>query len=307
MSAGVDLAAHTGLSVITLGVAAGPAVRGPENGIATAVVVDGEFYLVDFGIGCTRAAVETGLVGRGLKAAFITHLHSDHVAELPAYLLFNWGRPVEGFETRVPIVGPAADVDRAGGTLAGSAEMLDRLLRAYSYDIDIRQTDEARPPLGDLVEMREIVRRDDVHTVYEDEAVRVSAVRVDHPPVTDAYAFRFDTPYGSVTLSGDTARCPALADLAAGTDVLVHEAVNVDFYREAGFSGPFLEHQKASHTHPADAGAVAQEAGAGHLVLSHLAGRAEPAWWHDQAASAFDGPVTVATSKQVVRVGGPQG
>lgn len=299
---GIDLAVHRGLSVVTLGVAAGPAVRGPENGIATAVVVDGAFYLVDFGLGCTRAAVETGLAGRHLHAAFITHLHSDHVAELPAYLLFNWGSPTNGFETRVPLIGPAADADRGNDALAGSADLLRGILGAYSYDLDIRQKDEGRPPLGDLVEMREISRRDDVHVVYEDEVVRVRAVRVDHPPVTDAYAFRFDTGYGSVTLSGDTAYCPALVELAAGTDLLVHEAVNVDFYREAGFSGPFLEHQRLSHSHPAEAGRVAAEAGAGRLILSHLAGHAEPDWWRGEAATAFNGTITVATSKQVFHV-----
>ncbi|MEL4503492.1 MBL fold metallo-hydrolase [Luteococcus sp. H138] len=300
----LDLGTHRGLSVITLGVAAGPAIRGPENGIATAVVVDDRFYLVDFGLGCTRAAHEAGLRGRDLAGMFITHLHSDHVAELPGYLLFNWGKPVDGLEAPVPVIGPGPDPERASGSLAGSRGLMDSILRGFSYDLDIRIQDEGRPELGRLLEVREL---DDSFSeptvVFEDSRVRVLATSVDHPPVQPAYAYRFETLHGSVTISGDTTFCPALVELARGTDLLVHEAVNVDFYREQGFSGAFLNHQLKSHTTPADAGRVACLSGVGQLVLSHLAGRAEDSWWVDQAASAYRGPIRVAKSGMVLRVG----
>ena len=52
-----------GLHVVTLGTAAGPAIRSECPGIATAIVVDGRFYLVDFGLGVTRAAHAAGLRG----------------------------------------------------------------------------------------------------------------------------------------------------------------------------------------------------------------------------------------------------
>ena len=40
--------------------------------------------------------------------------------------------------------------------------------------------------------------------VYEDELVEVTTILVDHPPMFPAYAFRFETPDGSITISGDT-------------------------------------------------------------------------------------------------------
>lgn len=43
--------------LLTLGTAAGPAIRGSEPGICSAVRVNDDFYLIDFGLGCTRAAV----------------------------------------------------------------------------------------------------------------------------------------------------------------------------------------------------------------------------------------------------------
>ncbi|WP_420176720.1 MBL fold metallo-hydrolase [Luteococcus sp. OSA5] len=300
----LDLGTHRGLTVVTLGVAAGPAIRGPENGIATAIVVDDRFYLVDFGLGCTRAAHEAGLRGQRLAGMFITHLHSDHVAELPSYLLFNWGRPVEGLESPVPVIGPGPDTGRADGSLAGSRELVDSILKAFSYDLDIRIQDEGRPELGRLLEVMELEDSFDAPTVvFEDSHVRVHATSVDHPPVHPAYAYRFETAHGSVTISGDTTFSPALIELARETDLLVHEAVNIDFYRGKGFSGAFLNHQLQSHTTPADAGRVAALSGARQLVLSHLAGRAEDSWWTAQAASTYAGPVTVAKSGMALRPG----
>ena len=62
-----------------------------RSGPATAIIVDGAAYLVDFGPGVVRrlsAAFEKGVsaVGFGgvnIATAFLTHLHSDHTAGLP--------------------------------------------------------------------------------------------------------------------------------------------------------------------------------------------------------------------------------
>lgn len=293
--------ATTGLEVITLGTAAGPAIRSGAPGIATAVVVDGAHYLVDFGLGCTRQAQAAGLRGKDLRAAFVTHLHSDHVGELPAYLLWNWGAPVEGFEHDVPIYGPGPD----------TSAMVSSILAAYDYDIRIRIVDEGRPDL------RKIVRPVDIplpagvaaagpeHTpamepfaVYEDEFVTVTAILVEHPPVFPAFAFRFDTRYGSVVISGDTTECANVARLARSADLLVHEAVNLAFFAERDFSPEFLNHQQISHTTPDGVGRIATAAGVPHVVLSHLAGVATDDEWADGVRTAFAGKVTVAKPGQ---------
>lgn len=286
------------VELITLGTAAGPAIRGSEPGICSAVRVNDDFYLIDFGLGCTRAAAEAGLKGKHFTAGFITHLHSDHVVELPGFLLWNWGKPVNGFTEPFRILGPGKDPHRVGGEdLAGTAELVGKTLDGFSYDIDIRIQDEARPNLHELVQAEEIViPNEPIFEVYRDDAVTVSATLVEHPPVYPAFAFRFDTAEGSIVFSGDTARSDALVELARGADILVHEAVNLDFYKEQGFSGAFLNHQACSHTSPADAGAVAQESGVRQLVLSHLAGVAPEQWWKDQAATRFSGPISVARS-----------
>lgn len=291
------------MELITLGTAAGPAIRGPEGGIASAVVVGDAFYLVDFGLGVTRAAHAAGLRGRSFRAGFLTHLHSDHVAELPGFLLWNWGPPVDGFVEQVTLVGPGADPERASSTpLAGTRALVGHLLDAFSYDMHIRVADEARPPMGELVTVVEVTppraapAQAAPFCVYEDDRVRVTAVLVEHPPVYPAFGFRFDSEHGSITFSGDTAESAALATLARDSDILVHEAVNLGYYEANGFDPAFVRHQRISHTPPDGAGRVAQAAGARHLVLSHLAGVAGPGFWRDEAARTFAGPVTVARS-----------
>lgn len=292
------------MEIVTLGVAAGPAIRGRENGMSTAIVVNGSFYLVDFGLGCTRALHEAGLRGKNFRAGFITHLHSDHVAELPGFLLWNWGKPVEGFEERFEIHGPGIDTaeELRGLDLQGTSGLLASLQRAFSYDMHIRVADEGRPPFTELIDARDIAvpaaGDDSIFEVYRDENVRVTAVLVEHPPVFPALAFRFDSEHGSVVISGDTAESMALMKLAEGCDILVHEAVNLEFYHSKGFDPAFIAHQTNSHSTPQVAGKVAALAGAKQLVLSHLAGEGTPEFWGSGAAETYSGPITVATSGQ---------
>lgn len=296
--------------LITLGTAAGPAIRGPETGISSALVVDGKHYVVDFGLGCVRAAHQAGLLGRDFVAGFVTHLHSDHVIELPGFLLWNWGAPVDGYDHPIAILGPGQDpTHHSGASLAGTVQMVDHTLRAYSYDLDIRVNDEARPELSRLVNVSDIATPEQgsaaavlPFAVYSDDRVSVTAALVKHPPVFPALAFRFETAAGSVTFSGDTAECDTLATLAEGTDVLVHEAVNLEFFTTRGFDPAFIKHQAESHTSPEGAGRIASRAGAGMLVLSHLAGIASADEWRERAATTYSGPIHVASSGDRVPV-----
>lgn len=289
--------------LITLGTAAGPAIRGTEPGISSALVVDGKHYIVDFGLGCVRAAHTAGLRGRDFVAGFVTHLHSDHVIELPGFLLWNWGAPVDGYEHPIAILGPGQDpTHSAGAQLSGTSQMVEHTLQAYSYDLDIRVSDEARPEMSRLVRVTDIATPEPgapdaslPFGVYSDDRVTVTAALVEHPPVFPALAYRFETAAGSVTFSGDTAECDALATLAEGTDVLVHEAVNLDFYTARGFDPAFIAHQAESHTSPEGAGRIATRAGARMLVLSHLAGVATAEEWQERAATTYSGPIHVAS------------
>ncbi|MGH3469112.1 MAG: MBL fold metallo-hydrolase [Thermocrispum sp.] len=310
----------TGTHLVTLGTAAGPAVRSERRGIATAVVVDGDLYLVDCGLGVVRQAIEAALPMKRMRAVLLTHLHSDHIAELPALLLYNWGPQVNGFVQPFDVLGP----DRAGALPAGARttvapptpgteDLVRHLLSAYAYDINVRVHDEARPRLDQLVRPSsitlprgtparargELAPPMEPFEIYADDKVRVHASLVHHPPVFPAYGFRIETPHGVVALSGDTAEHPNVIALARDADLLVHEGVYLDYYKDRGLPDEFINHLAESHTDPAGIGRVAQAADVQHVVLSHLAGVATDQQWSAPVRERFGGDITVATDGQV--------
>src|SRR5437016_9183563 len=67
-----------------------------RSGPATAVVVNGSAYLVDFGPGVVRRA-KSAMFDKGIKAlertnlmiAFVTHLQSDHTAGYPDIIFWS--------------------------------------------------------------------------------------------------------------------------------------------------------------------------------------------------------------------------
>jgi ribonuclease BN (tRNA processing enzyme) len=107
--------------------------------------------------------------------------------------------------------------------------------------------------------------------------VTVSAILVDHAPIFPVFAFRFDTPAGAVVISGDTNRNANLIELAKGADILIHEAIDLDWARSlfpaqrTPAQDAKLRHLLEAHTGAHDLGSIADAADVKLLVLSHLA------------------------------------
>ena len=176
-----------------------------------ALVVDGRSYLVDFGPGVVRQAAKAyhrgvdGLAVKGLCRAFCTHLHSDHTAGLADLILTPW---VLEREEPLQLYGPK-----------GLDAMARHILAAYQVDIDFR--------IHGFEQANSTGCRVDVHQVqpglvYQDDLVRVEAFPVDHGTL-ECYGYRFTTPDRVIVISGDTAPVEAVARMAQGADVLLHE------------------------------------------------------------------------------------
>ncbi|MBB6390654.1 MBL fold metallo-hydrolase [Microbacterium thalassium] len=300
------------MRVITLGTAGGPGWGRREDGtvrsgVATAIEVDGRVHLVDAGYGAGRQLVLAGFPADALETVLITHMHSDHLVDLPGIMLFSmWRLPLPPART-IPVIGPATGVLPRLWELAreeptvitphapmpGIDETMRRLVSAFANDLNDRAFDTLRPSPLTWFEPREIPVPDEVGfdavtashpsmdpvVVHRGDDVTISATLVDHFPTAPAFAFRIDSAYGSAVVSGDTGPSSNLVRLARGADVLVHEALDFGSLERA--YGPeegwtpevrsIVGHHRRAHTSPEDAVRIAEEAGVRRLVLNHLA------------------------------------
>lgn len=279
--------------LVLLGTKGGPAIR-PGGPMPTSSLLEmaGRRIVIDCGLGVTRGVVNAGMSLKDLDVIVITHLHSDHLLELGPLLHTAW---TSGLNHTVSVLGPP-----------GTRAYWEAFLASMSFDIDLRIEDEGRPNLRELMDLTEYADGD-----LPIDGLKARAFRVNHPPVTDCFALRFDSPAWSVTFSSDTAYFPPLAGFARETDILVHEAMlekGVDrLVARTGSAGRLREHLMASHTEAADAVRIARDAGAGHLVLHHLVPADDPGItdqdWLDSLAGIWNGPVTVGRDGMEFRPG----
>lgn len=228
----------------------------PERmGPCAAVIVEGQAYLVDFGVGLVRQAA--AMVERGIEAlaaakltrGFLTHLHSDHTLGLPDLILTPW---VLKRSEPLKLFGPA-----------GTEAMVDHLLKAYAVDIQSRQGGlEQANQVGIQVEVTEI----DEGIVYQDERVTVEAFRVNHPPF-EAYGYKFTCPDKVIVFSGDTTPTDNIIQWAQRCDILVHEVFSAQGVKRR--SPVWQRYHTSVHTSTVQLGELASQIKPRTLVLNH--------------------------------------
>ncbi|HVC19760.1 MAG TPA: MBL fold metallo-hydrolase [Vicinamibacterales bacterium] len=219
-------------------------------GPAVAVVVNGESYLVDAGVGIVRQAAAAA--GNGIPALqparlrrlFVTHLHSDHTLGLPDLMLSPWvlERPVP-----LDVYGPA-----------GLAAMTRRIEEAWRDDIHNRLNGLEPQSTRNY---RAITHAIEAGRIYEDANVRIDAIPVRHESWPEAYGFRFQTADRTIVISGDTTPVDAIVEAARGCDLLLHEVYSAA--RLLTRPPAWQTYHRASHTSTVE--------------LAELAGRAQPA------------------------------
>lgn len=270
--------------LILLGTAGGPTPKPTRSAPASAIVVDGVIYVIDCGNGVARQMVKAGLDLGAIRQVFITHQHSDHNADYGNLLWLAWAAKLH---TRVDTWGPPPLI-----------EMTRLFLQMNDYDIRIRMADKGRPPLAPLIVPHEITQGG---LVMQDARVKVTAALVQHPPVSPAFAYRFDCPDRSIVFSGDTRPSENLVRLAHGADVLVHEVMYLPALDKLIASEPHAktlrEHLLASHTTTEQVGRIATEAGVKTLVLNHFVPGGDPSLtdevWREAVTPHFKGRLIV--------------
>lgn len=297
---------------------------------------------------------------KNVKALFFTHLHQDHIADYANLLLIGPGAGLGAVEP-LQVIGPCnrgqldynkSNFDESGIVYTdsahpylitptpGTSQMTDLVWQAFSQAINDITLDDAYPDYRSLVTVREIgaplptqasptCPTTPKFLIYpqDENGVSVWATLVDHHQVYPAFAYRFDTPDGSVVFSGDTGPnttadrslandSPLLANgnlqqLADGADILVHEVIDQNWVNYRFGSNPdpatrnyaLRQHMLTAHTPIDCVGRVASYCNVKTLVLNHIVPGMTPVSHLLQAQQNFSGNLIIADDLMEIGIG----
>ncbi len=244
--------------VSLLGVKGGPAIRpGSNMPTSTLIHINGKNFLVDTGLGVSRAICDQGVELNDIDSIFITHMHSDHYLELGPLIHTAW---VSGRVKPISIYGP---------------KRLKHYWRAFLSsmvdDIVLRIEDEGRIDLENLPAFYSFEDRQSLAL----SNINIRVMRNLHPPIRDSFALRFEWGHYSIVLSGDTAYMPEMIDFADQADLLIHEVmlsegIDLIMTRLGHEDDKLRNHLLKSHTLTENAGLIAKCAKVRCLVLNHF-------------------------------------
>jgi len=263
----------------------------PERaGAATAIIINGQPWIIDAGPGVVRrieAARRKGssaLSQPNLDRLLLTHLHSDHTLGLPDLMLSPWTLERE---KPLKVWGPE-----------GTVQMVDHILKAYEQDIQIR-INGAEPT--NKTGWKADVQPTAPGIIYRDETLKVEAIPVCHGDWEQAFGYKFIAYGKSIIISGDTTYCPALIKASEGADILIHEVYDEDALNKR--TNDWKNYHQKAHTSARDLGKLAVEAKVKHLILHHqLAWSGSKQAIINQIRENYKGPLSWGNDLDVFRL-----
>jgi len=214
-----------------------------------------------------RPLVMLRRVGVGVEDVgdlILTHFHPDHVGAVPNLMMASW------------LVGRTSPLNVYG--LDHCITRVEDSLTAFGWE----------NWLGFFpVSFHTVPGREGV-PVLENEVYRITASPVCHyVPTIGLRVTTADTGF-VLAYSSDTMPCSETVRLAAGADLLIHEATG---------------HEPLGHSSAVQAGETARQAGVRRLGLIHYnVWEADPSHLVDEAASVFDGEVFLCEDFQRIEL-----
>ncbi|MBT3390817.1 MAG: MBL fold metallo-hydrolase [Chloroflexi bacterium] len=242
------------IKIIILGSANSIADAQHEN-THLAIQEDNAFILVDC-VGTPIVRLEqAGLDFNQLHNLILTHSHPDHISGVPLLLMNMW------------LLGRKHPLNIFG--LKETLTLIQNLMDAYEW---------SKWPNFFPVNFR-VLPAEKMSLALETDELRIFTSPVKHLLPTLGLRVELKNSHKIFAYSCDTEPCAAVEELAAGVDMLIHEA-----------TGEALGHSSARQ-----AGEIAQRAKANSLYLIHYNPRDENYLkLPQQARESFRGPVTLA-------------
>jgi len=248
--------------------------------------------LIDMGGGAYARFGQTQAKLSDLSLLAVSHLHPDHISDLPALL---WQSNLDRKE-RLPIVGPSGNdaapdfptfLNRLFDEKSGAFPVLGATLGGMRRDIPGRPLPGAAVGLdAGMVD----VTKAEPSVVFDREGLLVTAQGIPHGNMP-TLAYRVKVRDVSIVFSSDqTGTDPKFIDFAKGADVLImHLAL------------PAGAKNNPLHAAPEVVGRVAQQAHVGRLLISHI-GLFDLDAALAELKTAYTGPLTVGADLQCTPV-----
>jgi len=241
--------------------------------------------LVDMGGGAFLRFGQSQAQLGDLSAMAISHLHADHVSDLPAFLWLSHQTRKEP----LPIVGPSGN-DQAPAFPTFLRRLFDEKDGAFPLLGPTLGAVQGEAGGGVRLDIAVVdVTKAQPSTVFARGGVAVTALGIPHGNVP-TLAYRVTTRGVSIVFSSDqNGTSPAFVEFARGAHVLImHLAI------AAGTTNPL-------HASPAIVGRVAQQAGVGRLIVSHI-GLFDLDAAIAELKKFYTGPLTVGADLQCTQV-----
>lgn len=255
---------------------------------------EGDFFFFDLGSGSLANFNGLGLPVTSTTKLFLSHLHADHVGDVPTLL---WSLAKAGRRDPVELWGPGGEEEHLG-TLAYT----DHLEAAHAWDM---KSLCGHPGQSGARAITTEVPYDRTEVVYQRNGVTITSFPVIHIH-NGAVGYRLDYAGRSVVFSGDTRPCRHLVEACDGADLLIHETFPTAAVLSEKSGMPLAVAEmivNGAHTSPEMAGMVFDRAGARmsamwHLVVDHQTVR--PVF--EEMRTRYDGPVVIAQDLTVFNV-----
>ena len=237
----------------------------PSPGRAEACILveaGDDIYIFDMGNGSVNNLTQYQLPWPNVEAVLITHMHSDHMADLPDAHLQSW---IQGRTEPLKVFGPEGiNLVTKGFELAYSAD--------YQYRSD-HHGQEMLPM--NIAGFNEISITNGELIPNDTPGLEILPFVVDHYPVNSAYGFKIKYKGRTLVISGDTINDGSVQKYSKDADLLIHSAISIDIVERMRRVAPIPQMDKILfdiqdyHTTIKEAGEIARDANVKHLLVYH--------------------------------------
>ena len=221
-----------------------------------------DIYIFDLGNGSVNNLTQYQIPWPNLKAVLITHMHSDHMADLPDAHLQSW---IQGRTAPLKVYGPEGiNLVTKGFELAYSAD--------YQYRSDHHGDDMLPMSIAGFDAIQII---DNQLIPNDTPGLEILPFVVDHYPVNSAFGFKISYKGRTVVISGDTIHDGSVQKYSKDVDLLVHSAISIDIVERMRGLAPIPQMDKILldiqdyHTTIKEAGEISRDANVKHLLIYH--------------------------------------